>query len=397
MKELKLYTVKSMINHDMDSLSSSFFAELEEELGTKICLADVTDAGEDEFCIVYIASGGSEIQFLELMKKMHAKRIYLLTSGCSNSLAAAMEILSYINACGMKGRILHGDRKEIAGRFKAILRVEAAKDRIKGMRIGQVGDPSDWLIASRTDRDAVKDLLGIGIVDIPMQELMVEFEKKEYEPNCWTTQLHSCEFDREELEKALCLYGAMKRLTERYGLGGLSVRCFDLLGAIRTTGCLGLAVLNAEGTYGGCEGDMPSLISMVILGELSGRPVFMCNPSRIDTKNGEMIFAHCTLPLNMPYKMKLMTHFESRIGVAVAGAIPENTITVFKASNDLGRFYACKGMIKENMQDDTLCRSQIRVTLPDYRYFLEEPINNHHLICNGDWTEEIKEFFDALE
>ena len=35
----------------------------------------------------------------------------------------------------------------------------------------------------------------------------------------------------------------------------MTVRCFDLLGRIGTTGCLALAILNAEGIPAACEGD----------------------------------------------------------------------------------------------------------------------------------------------
>lgn len=391
--ELRLLSVKSMINQDLDRLNREFFGALEKASGRKIRMMEPEEMKEDAFCIVYIASGGSEIQFQELMNAIGDRRVYLLTSGQSNSLAASMEILSYVRARGNYGEIIHGNMEELSRTLDTILRAEYAGKKISGMRLGQLGAPSDWLIASNTDREAVKKRLGITVCDISMEELMAEYEKKEYAPDQWTDLLKGMEFDAGELEKALWIYGAFDRLKEKYSLDGLSVRCFDLLGSIKTTGCLGLAVLNARGIYGGCEGDMPSLISMAILGEISGKPVFMCNPSRIDTGKNEMVFAHCTLPLNMPYRMKLMTHFESGLGAAVAGAIPEGEITVFKASNDLSRFYASKGTILENLQDENLCRSQIRVRMPDCRYFLENPIQNHHLICTGDETEALERFF----
>ena len=141
---------------------------------------------------------------------------------------------------------------------------------------------------------------------------------------------------------------------------------------------------------------MPSALSMAILGELSQQPVFMCNPSRIDTRAGNMVLAHCTLPVNMPREMQLTTHFESGIGVAIAGNIPEGTCTVFKAGADLSRYYAKAGMIEKNLRETSLCRTQIQVTLDDMSYFLTDPIQNHHLVCNGDYTDEIREFFTLL-
>ena len=74
--------------------------------------------------------------------------------------------------------------------------------------------------------------------------------------------------------QALEIYGAFRRLVERYQLAGVSVRCFDLLTLVKNTGCLGLALLNANGIFGGCEADLPTLISMSILGTVSGQHAF---------------------------------------------------------------------------------------------------------------------------
>lgn len=394
--QLKVYSVRSLVNQDLDALTEQFLGSLKPYLDADIVLSDPAEIGSADPCVVYIASGGSEMQFLRMAGDIRVSRVYLLTSGTSNSLAASMEILSYIRGRGLTGEILHGTPEEVAGRLENIIRAAEAKKRLAGMYLGQVGAPSDWLIASQTDRKALKEKIGTQIVDISLEELLGEYEKHTFEENQWTELLERGSFDRAELRKALDLYGAFDRLTEKYHLGGLTVRCFDLLTSVKTTGCLGLAVLNARGIYGGCEGDMPSLVSMAVLGEVSGKPVFMCNPSRIDEAAGEMVLAHCTLPLNMPYKMDLTTHFESGIGVAIAGSIPEGKCTVFKLAGDLSRAYAQTGVIQENLRDGTLCRSQIKVSLPSFRYFLEEAISNHHLICCGDYKDALTYFTDSL-
>lgn len=392
---ISVFSVSSQINQDLEQLTRQFFKDLEQEQ-VVLELQDPSRIQTADPCIVYIASGGSEIQFAGLMDRLQAEKIYLLTSGYSNSLAASLEILSYIRQHGKEGEIIHGNPKTCAGKLKAIVGGTQARKRICGMRLGMLGRPSDWLIASRSHEDILRECLGIQVVFISLDQLMEEYEKHTYREDCWTKQLEEMEFDRQELKKALELYGAFDRLVEKYELSGITVRCFDLLERVKSTGCLGLAILNARGIYGGCEGDLPTLVSMVILGEVSHGPVFMCNPSRIDPDQGEMVLAHCTLPLNMPYSMELKTHFESDMGVAVAGKIPEGEITVFKISGDLKEYYMDRGRILENMQDPTLCRSQIRIQLPSYDYFFERPISNHHVICCGDHTQALKYFLNFL-
>ena len=202
---------------------------------------------------------------------------------------------------------------------------------------------------------------------------------------------------RAEIEKALYVYGALCRLVEKYDLCGVTVRCFDLLDTVHTTGCLGLSILNARGIYGGCEGDVPALLSMAVLGSITNEPLFLCNPSRFDTKEGYAVFAHCTIPVTMLKSVCLTTHFESGIGVAVQGTFEEGDCTIFKCEGDLSRFHAQEGKIEDVPWSDMLCRTQIKVRLDDFSYFLTKPINNHHIICRGKHAAEAEAFFRLLE
>ncbi|MCG2820598.1 MAG: hypothetical protein L6371_01750, partial [Candidatus Atribacteria bacterium] len=144
----------------------------------------------------------------------------------------------------------------------------------------------------------------------------------------------------------------------------------------------------------GCEGDIPALISMTILHLLTDEPVFMANPSSIDLNKNEIILAHCTLPLNMPDEFYLKTHFESGLGVGIKGNINEGEATIFKLSGDGKNYFVSGGEIIENLSKENLCRTQIRLKMnEDVKYFLQNSIGNHHLICKGDYSDLVREFF----
>lgn len=396
--KIGLYSIVSPV-HDVTSIDETlndFINDISNE-GIDLIDIKIKDFNKtDIFPIIFVKSGGTEGEFKKVYKQMKEPYI-ILTTGKHNSLAASMEISSFLKQQGKKAEIIHGDIKYIINRIKALSKIFYVKNKIDGLRLGVIGKPSDWLIASDVDYDLAKDILGIELVDISIDELKTEILKKHEIDNEYTKNILKDKFDSEEIKKALYIYSAFKKLIEKYQLSGLTVRCFDLLGDIKSTGCLGLSILNAEGYIAGCEGDIPALISMLIMNYLTDKPVFLANPSRIDTEKNEIVFAHCTLPINMPVNYKLTTHFESGIGAAVKGEIAEGEATIFKFSGNFDQFFVSGARIIENLNETNLCRTQIRLELEEsVQYFLKESLGNHHIICNGNFADLIDEFFNWL-
>ncbi|MBR5073173.1 MAG: hypothetical protein IKX29_06455 [Bacteroidales bacterium] len=396
------------------TLTSGLHSEVMPDASEERFVRDITAAGaEFDFCgedfsrygshdveLVYVRTGGTENAFKAVFPRLDGP-VRLLTSGASNSLAASMEILSFLRQQGREGEILHGSAAYIAERITALSRAARARRRLQSSRAGVVGRPSDWLIASVSDRTAVRDRLGIELVDIPMEELVTEIRRGLCEePSGFPLKSirHSVnpKVTQDVFDGALEIYGALKRLIGRYGLSAVTVRCFDLLTAVGNTGCIALALLNAEGIPAGCEGDIPAMLTMCVSNALFDVPGFMANPSRMDPSTGEMVFAHCTVPLNMLRDYSYDTHFESGIGVAVKGELPEGPVTLFKMAPGLGRFFAAEAGLINNLSEKRLCRTQVLLRLDDRSlckdYFLKDPIGNHHVIIPGRHAQEIADF-----
>ena len=353
------------------------------------------DYGTD-LSLIYVRTGGTEGLFKELLPTLQGlsrQTILLLTSGKSNSLAASMEILSYLRQEGLRGEILHGSPAYIRSRIEALSKVEAARRFLEYTTLGIVGHPSDWLISSGFDREAIFDRLGINLQYIPMEELLEEYSLlKDEVAESWK-EVVGCGGSegalstpvKQAIPGAYRLYKALQTLVSDYGLSGLTIRCFDLLTAIHNTGCLALARLNSEGYVAGCEGDVPAMLSMMIGRAVSGVSGFQANPSSIDPETGEIVFSHCTVPLDMVSSFGLDTHFESGIGVGIRGQLPSGPVTVFKVSGDLSRHFVCEGELLRCEAKPDLCRTQTVLKLPASAasYFLTEPIGNHHIVLPG--------------
>ena len=393
MKNIAIYTLTSEL-HDERAVNA-VTQEFLESLGIEYVLkgSDYSDYGAYGLNLIYVRTGGTEGIFRRILPELQAKSsrpFYLLTSGKSNSLAASMEILSYLQQHDIKGEIIHGSTDYIAQRINVLERIETAIKQLHGTRLGIIGEPSDWLISSHADKAQVREQLGIELIDIPMQALLEAIEKKD-------EGAMDASSERAEIQQALPgaqrIYEALKDIISDYRLNGFTLRCFDLLTAVKNTGCLALAKLNAEGYVAGCEGDVPAMLSMMIVRSLLGISGFQANPSSINPETGEMVFAHCTIPLDMVEKYEYDTHFESGIGVGIRGFMKEGPVTIFKVSGDLSRHFVAEGHLVNNQSKPDLCRTQQVIKLYDKSqtgYFLKNPIGNHHIIVPGHHKELIE-------
>ncbi len=369
---IAIYTLTSAL-HDpqaVDTLTKEFLTPLNVPYILKG--DDFSDYGSRDLNLIFVRTGGTEGIFQQLMPTLVGKSdapFYLLASDKSNSLAASLEILSYLRQQGKQGEILHGNPEYIAPRIQLLCQVESAVKRLCQSRLGVIGKPSDWLIASQVDAECVRQRLGIELLDIPMVELLDTLAAT---PESSPTEHSDMPAVNEALPDACRIYEALKIIVQKYGLQGFTIRCFDLLDAIHNTGCWALAKLNAEGYIAGC---------------------FQANPASIHPETGEILFAHCTIPFDMVQRYELDTHFESGVGVGIRGFVPEGPVTICKVSGDVSRAFVAEGELVCCQTKPDLCRTQLVVRLAnpsDTEYFLTNPIGNHHIIIVGQYAEALK-------
>ena len=373
MNSIAVYTLTSEL-HDpqaVAALTQEFLSSL--ELPYELKDNDFADYGSHDLDLIFVRTGGTEGIFKRLLPQLRvhsSKPFYLLASDKSNSLAASLEILSFLRQQGMQGEILHGSAQYVSSRILMLNRVGKAEQKLRQCRLGVIGEPSDWLIASPKDITSVKQKLGVELVDIPMSELletlatvpqvpvpdvksMLAISESSDSVSCGCDTVTSSALGdgssiADSLPDAYRIYLALKSLTEKYQLQGLTLRCFDLLDTVHNTGCWALAKLNSEGIVAGCEGDVPTMLTMMLVRAMCGISCFQANPASINPETGEILFAHCTIPFDMVQRYELDTHFESGIGVGIRGYVPEGPVTICKLSGDLNRYFITEGQLIYN-------------------------------------------------
>ena len=319
----------------------------------------------------------------------------MIADGRNNSLAAALEILTYLGNIGVEGKVLHGTNDEIVSAI-----VETVCTPSLQGRIGLFGQPSDWLIASGVDRDYLRQRYGIETIDIDLQRLIdgiktIAADEAEKVAQAMMKRAKAVkEPTSTDMLEAAKAYLAIKRICQEEHLDAMTIRCFDIVKTCGTTSCLALALLNDEGIVAGCEGDMQTLMSMYLAKRLCGEAAFMANPSNLTDETS--MLAHCTIPLSMCDETVVRSHFESGIGVAIQGLLPLTDYTLLKwGGPKLNRYFVTEARAIEAPYSNHFCRTQITLNVNLKPYLLQHSIGNHHVIIRGRHADEIRQFMLA--
>ena len=361
-------------------------------------------AKEALFDIVLIGSGGTEKLFLKELNSLKEPLIILSTSR-NNSLPACLEIKTYLENKNKLCFLLAGKEEHIASMIKHIATIVNAYRNVTDNRLGLIGGPSSWLIASPVEPKLIYTNFKQNIVRIKMNELDELIKEEEQEMLSLKDIPHAQELlakaeDKDALNEALVIYNALKKLIKKYQLNGLTIRCFDIIKKYKNTACLALALLNEEGYTCGCEGDIHSLVTMHIVNSLTNRSSFMANPSKFNYDDHSLMLAHCTVPLNMVTSFKLMTHFESGLGIGIKGELPEGHVTICKIAPDytLDNTLCIPGTIKENLSLPGYCRTQISVSLNEEGLLelLKASFGNHVIVAYGEVYQDFLPLLSLL-
>lgn len=353
----------------------------------------------NEYKMAFIASGGVEAQVVSNFS-IFPYPITLLADGLNNSLAASLEIATWVQSKDMKVRIIHGTVSEMVKQVLLHHQAFAAKRALKGKRIGVIGTPSSWLVASHVNYLLTGKRWGVTYTDISLDKVYKHYrqitdDEIGVEASLFANRAKACQDTTpDDLLKAMRLYKAIKMVCQEEHLDAITLACFALLQDLGTTGCLALSLLNDEGIPAGCEGDLQSIMSLLMIRELTGQPGFMANPTFVNPEQNEILLAHCSIPTQMTEDFIIRNHFESESGIAIQGILHEGDVTLFKCGGEcLDEYFVSAGYLKENTNLVTACRTQIKIKLKkNVRYFLQSPLGNHHILIKGNYTEAIQEF-----
>jgi len=297
--------------------------------------------------------------------------------------------------------IVVDDYGEVLWRLRALYGLKNAV----GTRIVAIGDAGGWGIGYKLGPQTAREIWKLDIKPVTYQDLepmikkMREDQKAVEEARRQTDEYLaqkgiSIHTDKKFLVNAFLLTRIFKELMEKADAPAITVHhCMGtIMPMSQTTACMPLSLLNDEGLMAFCESDFVVIPSGILLRYISGKPMFLNDPTY--PYDGVVTLAHCTAPRRMNGKdfepTKVLTHYESDYGAA-----PKVEMSKGQVITNLVPDFACKkwvgfkGKIIDHPFYD-ICRSQIDIEVEgDWRKLLEDMRGFHWMTCYGDYLREV--------
>jgi hypothetical protein len=274
-----------------------------------------------------------------------------------------------------------------------------------GKRIVAVGGASGWGAGGASAPHIAATLWKLDIVDYPYSELgkcldaaMKDADLRNRSATRASEYLRiagtKLETKRGFFENAFLLDSVLRQVMSEAGTDAITINaCMGTIMPIsKTTACLPLSLMNDDGMLAFCESDFVVIPSGILLHYISGKPVFLNDPTF--PHDGIVTLAHCTAPRRMdgrrPEPARILTHFESDYGAA-----PKVEMRKGQIATTLVPDFACKdwiGFASTIVANPFLdiCRSQIDVRIHGDSDAVARRMKGFHWMFGyGDYLDEV--------
>jgi len=290
-------------------------------------------------------------------------------------------------------------QEEILWRLRAVCGLK----NTMGSRIVAIGGPSGWSCPKAPD--LARERFQLDIQTVPYSELgelikaarqdqaAVELAAKRAAAYLNDARL-TLETKKRYVENAFLLEQIFRNLMKRADAGAVTVNhCMGtIMPLAETTACLTLSLLNDAGYLAFCESDFVVIPSGILLANISGRPVFLNDPTY--AHDGVITLAHCTAPRKMDGESlepaRILTHFESDYGAAPKVEMRKGQeVTMIIPDFAAERWVGLAGEVVDS-PFLPICRSQI-----DVRFSVDSDRLNaatpgfHWMLGYGDYLREV--------
>ena len=370
-------------------------------------LSKITDLQSADLYLVYAAGGGMDI--FDSLNKM-GKNVIIFCRHKSGPVYLWYEIISprflrqHTDKLAVSGinenDVVIDNQDEILWRLRALCGLKITLNS----KIIAIGGPGAWAQPAGVVPNLVRDKFRFDIQTVSYDELgKLIIEARSDKSVISRAKSRAGEYLKDKnikletklqfVENCFVLEDVLSRIMEKFKCRAITIN--NCMGTImplsETSACLTLSLLNDAGYLAFCESDFVVVPSGILLAYISGKPVFLNDPTY--PHDGLITLAHCTAPRRMDGKKlepaRLLTHFESDYGAApkvemLVGQIVTNIMPDFAFKRNVGLL----GKIVDNPFLD-ICRSQIDISFEcDSKLVAEQMPGFHWVTVYGNYLKE---------
>ena len=310
------------------------------------------------------------------------------------------------------------ERRERPGLFVALdytdirrfLKIIGARKALAETRVLMFGFPPSWHLRwyGLPDLERLRRKFGVEFSPVELRELIETVPKMDPEAAAriadeWAENAREINGPGpEHLREAAAAYLAMTRIMEKKCARAMVINCLEITQTRKFSDkiinpCMGMHYMRDRGIPAGCEMDIPCLLTMLLLGQLTHGPAFLGNMVRADPRKDEIKLSHCILPSRMPgfeqppLPYTLCDLHGARGVTAFTHTNPGQVVTLARAGRNMERITAARGELTGG-ENTVFCRNTLSIRIPDARRFVQMAEGNHHAMVFGDCLDDL----DAL-
>ena len=221
--------------------------------------------------------------------------------------------------------------------------------------------------------EGIQKAFGTTVTPIPFEAINEAYSKADpSEAKKWADRWIKgadkvVEPSRAEIQKSGAMYLALLDVMGQHKAQAITMNCLGGFygGKITAYPCLGFFQLNNDGFVGGCEGDLKSAMTMLVVGYLTGRPGYISDPV-IDTSKNQIIYTHCVStnkvygPSGRANPYHIRSHSEDRKGAVVRSLMPLGEMTTtLEIDADKQQILFHQARTVANIDEDKACRTKL--------------------------------------
>jgi L-fucose isomerase-like protein len=234
-------------------------------------------------------------------------------------------------------------------RVRTLAQAGHVRRRLRGARVGRVGEHPAGFDTCRVDRAALKRTFGLDVIQVDLETVFEKVRAADPQAVGVAEQRLAprldgmADVDQTALRRTLGTYVTLRQFAEEERLAGYAVRCWpEFFTGLGCAACGSSSLLNDEMVPASCETDVNGTVTQLILQCLSGEPAFGSDIVSFDMEANTAVFWHCgKAPLSMAdpeTRPRATIHSNRQLPLLMEFPLKPGRVTLARLSEATGRY-----------------------------------------------------------